>query len=182
MSVEGFDEIFNTVYIAKSLYDMNRYALVKDSFYDEISFDTYIESMLSLIENLFEYHHCRYSDRNGYELHIISDSVIEDFYELAGEYGRRNDISDENNYYIKQAEQQVRIQLDFSYCIDWRLVGYTKTKRKYHSRLAVFIYQDDWVDLGCLAYALIEIYCWFSEACVNLRKILNDLGKEEKAA
>ena len=76
----------------------------------------------------------------------------------------------------------MRIQLDFSYCVDWRLMGHTEPKRKHHSRLAVFIYQDDWVDLGCLAYALIEIYEWFSDACVNLREILNNVGKEVKAA
>lgn len=182
MSVEGFDEIFNTVYIAKKLYDMDRYELVKDSFYDEISFDTYYESMLCLLENLFEYHRCRYSERNCYELHIMSDPVIEEFYKLASEYGKRNNIPDENNYYINEAEQQVRIQLDFSYCVDWRLMGHTEPKRKYHSRLAVFIYQDDWVDLGCLAYALIEIYEWFSDTCVSLQEILNNVGKEVKAA
>lgn len=182
MSVEGFDEIFNTVYIAKSLYDMGKYELVKDSFYDEIDFDVYYENMLYLIENIFELHRCRYSDRNCFELHIMSDPVIEDFYILAGEYGKRNNIANENNPYIKEAEQQVRIHLDFSYCVDWRLVGHTEPKRKFHSRLAVFIYQDDWVDLGCLAFALIEIYQWFSDACIRLREILNNAGKEEKAA
>lgn len=182
MSVEGFDEIFNTVYIAKRLYDMGKYWLVKDSFYDEIGFDTYYESMLYLIDNLFEHHCCRYSDRNCYELHVMSDPVIEEFYKSAGEYGKRNNIPDEKNYYINEAEQQVRIQLDFSYCVDWKLMGHTEPKRKYHSRLAVFIYQDDWVDLGCLAYALIEIYEWFSDACTNLRELLNNTGKEVKAA
>lgn len=182
MSVEGFDEIFNTVYIAKKLYDMGKYDLVKDSFYDEISFDAYYENMFYLIENLFEHHYCQYSDRRCVEMHILSDPVIEEFYKLAGEYGKRNNIPDENNYYIKDAEMQVQIQLDFSYCVDWKLMGHTKPKRKFHSRLAVFIYQDDWVDLGCLAYGLIEIYEWFSEACVNFRKLLNCTGKEERAA
>lgn len=182
MAVEGFDEIFNTIYIAKKLYDMDRYELVKDSFYDEISFDAYYENMFYLIKNIFEHHRCRYSDRNGCELHIMSDPVIEEFYKLAGEYGKKNNISDETNYYINEAEQQMRIQLDFSYCVDWKLIGYTEPKRKYHSRLAVFVYQDDWVDLGCLAYGLIEIYEWFSEACVNLRKVLKNTGKEERAA
>ncbi len=182
MSVEGFDEIFNSIYIAKKLYDMDKHDLVKDNFYNEIGFDTYYENMLCLIENLFNYHRCQYSDIRGFELHIMSDSVIEEFYKLAGEYGRRNNISDERNYYFKEAEVQVQMQLDFSYCIDWKLMGHTEPKRKYHSRLAVFVYHDDWVDLGCLAYALIEIYEWFSDACVNLREILNNTGKEVKAA
>lgn len=182
MSVEGFDEIFNTVYIAKKLYDMGKYELVKSCFYDEVSFDGYYESMFYLIDNIFEHHYCRYSDRNGFELHIMSDPVIEEFYKLAGEYGKRNNIANENNYYINEAKQQARIQLDFSYCVDWKLVGHTEPKRKYHSRLAVFLYQDDWVDLGCLAYGLIEIYEWFSDTCVKLRELLNGAGKEVKAA
>ena len=89
MSVEGFDEIFNVVYIAKKLYDMDRYDLVKASFYDEISLDTHYENMLCLIENLFNFHRCQYSDIRGVDLHIMSDPVIEEFYILAGEYGKR---------------------------------------------------------------------------------------------
>ena len=182
MSVEGFDEIFNTVCIAKKLHDMGKYELVKDSFYDEISYDCYYENMFYLMENLFQQHYCRYSDSRCMEFHVMSDPVIEEFYKLAGEYGKRNNIPDENNYYIKEAEKQVQIELDFSYCIGWRLIGHTQPKRKYHSRLAVFVYQEDYVDIGCLAYALIEIYEWFSDACDNLRKLLNTEGEEVKAA
>ncbi len=173
MEIEGFDEILNTVYIAKKLYDMDKFYLVKENFFDCLCYETYYESMYGLIPSLFE--HCRsryYEDRN-LELHVLSAPVIEDFYKLAGEYGKRNNIPDEQNSYIKEAERQVRSQLNFSYCLDWKLMGHTEPKRKFHSRLGIFIYLDDWVDLGCLAFGLIEIYEWFEEACDELRDRLN---------
>lgn len=184
MAVEGFEEIFNTVYIAKKLYDLDKYDLAKESLYDVIEFDTYYESMYYLIENLFEYQHVRYSDRRCVELRIMSDPVITDFYLLAGEYGRNHSIANENNPYIIKAQKMIDENLNFSYCVECKLVGYTEPKRKYHSRLGVFIYQDDWVDLGCLAYALIEVYEWFWKQCADLRKILaaEHTGKEVIAA
>lgn len=172
MEIDGFEEILNTVYIAKKLYDMGKYDLVTRNFYDVLCLDTYYENMYGLISNLFAYYDSRYFEFRGIELHVLSDPVIVDFYTLAGEYGRKHKISDEMNPYIGEAEEQVRRQLNFSYCLDWKLKGYTEPKRPFHSRLALFIYQDDWVDLGCLAYGLIEIYEWFSDACVRLRDIL----------
>ncbi len=172
MAVEEFDEIFNMVYIAKKLFDIGRYDLVTQNFYDVLCYDSYYENMYSLIPELFVYYRSSYSERRGMEIHVLSDPVIVDFYTLAGEYGRKHKIADGVNPYIKEAEQEVRRQLNFSYCLDWLLKGYTNPKRPFHSRLALFIYQDDWVDLGCIAYGLIEIYEWFSDACVRLKEIL----------
>jgi hypothetical protein len=104
-----------------------------------------------------------------FELHVLSDSVIVDFYKLAGEYGRRRGISDENNLYIKEAEAQVHIHLNFSYCLDWVIKGYTEPKRPFHSRIALLISLEDYVDLGCLVYELIEIYKWYEDKCNELR-------------
>lgn len=174
MAIEEFDEIFNTVYIAKKLFDMGRYDLVVQNFYDILCYDAYYENMYSLIPELFDYCRCSYSERRGVEIYVLSASVIVDFYILAGEYGRKQNIPDEENPYIKEAAEMVRRQLGFSYCLDWWLKGYTNPKRPFHSRLALFIYQDDWVDLGCIAYGLIEIYEWFSDACVRLKEILHE--------
>ncbi len=174
MEIEGLDEILNTVYIAKKLYDMDRYYLVKENFFDYLCYETYYESMYGLIPSLFEHCEIKYYEDRNLELLVLSDPVIVEFYKLAGEYGKRNNIPDHENLYISEAERQVRLQLDFSYCLDWKLMGYTEPKRKFHSRLGLFISQDDWVDLGCLAYGLIEIYEWFSDSCVDLKKILYD--------
>ena len=60
MAVDGFNEILNTVYIAKKLHGMGKYELVTDSFFDSLDYDVYFENMCTLIPNLFEYHliHC----------------------------------------------------------------------------------------------------------------------------
>ena len=107
------------------------------------------------------------------EMFVVSDRVVEDFYVLSGEYGRRHKTADENNPYIREAQAQVRRHLGFSYCLDWQLMGHTEPKRPFHSRLAVFISMDDWgVDQGCLAFGLIEIYEWFADACNQLQGLL----------
>ena len=173
MAIDGFVEIFNTIYIAKKLYDMEKYDLVTRNFYDVPCIDAYYENMYALIPDLFEYCYGRYFEYRGIELLVLSDPVIVDFYTLAGGYGRKQNISDDANPYISEAEEQVRKWLNFSYCLDWRLKGYTEPKRSFHSRLTLFIYQDDWVDMGCITYGLIEIYQWFSDACARLRDVLH---------
>ena len=174
MAIEGFTEIFNMVYIAKKLHDIGKYELMSESFFDLLDCDTYYENMYGLIENLFEHYDYRYYERRMVELHILSDKVVVDFYTLAGKYGKRNNILDENNPYIKAAEQEIQRQLNFSYCLDWMVMGHTEPKRPYHSRLALFISQSDYVDLGCVAYRLIELYEWFDDMCAELRNILDD--------
>jgi hypothetical protein len=180
MAIEGFSEIVSIVYIAKRLFDMGRYELVENSFFSAIDYDVYYENMYSLIGNIFEKHNCICSERRYAEYHILSDPVIADFYILAGEYGRHNGIPDEANPYILAAKQQARLQLNFSYCLDWSLVGHTKPRRKFHSRLRLEIPQDDYVDLGTLAHRLIELYDWFSKKCAELNNLL--AGEEAMAA
>lgn len=185
MAIEGFEEIFNTVYIAKKLYDIGKYDLVKGCFYDTIEYDTYYENMFYLLENLFEHQYGHFSDRRAIELRVMSDPVIVDFYQLAGEYGKRHHVADENNFYIKEAEKMINDNLNCTYSVECKMMWYTDQKRKSHTRLGLFIYQDDWVDLGGLAYALIEVYEWFSDKCADLRKLLSDeefAGKEAIAA
>lgn len=172
MVIDGFDEILNTLYIAKRLYDMGRYEVAEANFFDMVDYDVYYENMYGLIENIFESHCCQYYERYGMEIHVLSDPVIVDFCILAGEYGKANKIPDEQNPYIHEARQEIGRHLNFSYCLDWRLMVHTEPKRSFHSRIGVLIYPDDYVDLGWLAYGLVEIYGWFSDACMQLRDIL----------
>ena len=174
MGIEGFDEILNIIYIAKRLYDMGRYDAAEGNFYDVLEYDAYYENMYGMIENFFEYHDSRYSDRHGMEIHVLSDPVIVDFCTLAGEYGRESGIPDEMNPYIQEARQEIGRTLNFSYCIDWMFMAHTEPKRPFHSRLGIFICQDDYVDPGWLAYGLVEIYEWFSDACMLLKNILQE--------
>lgn len=83
MAIEEFDEIFNTVYIAKKLFDMGRYDLVTQNFYDILCYDAYYENMYGLIPELFAYCRCSYSERRGVEIYVLSALVIVDFYILA---------------------------------------------------------------------------------------------------
>ena len=176
MAIDGFDEILNTIYIAKMLYDMGKYEAVEGSFYDLLEYDLYYENMHGLIENIFAYYECRYYGRLNVDVYVLSDPVIADFYTLAGEYGKLHKIPDEINPYMKEAEQETWRNLHFSYCIDWKLMGHTEPKRPYHSRLGVFVCRDDWVDPGWLASGLIGIYEWFSDTCSHLRYVLHKDG------
>ena len=45
MVIDGFDEILNTLYIAKRLYDMGRYEVVEANFFDIVDYDVYYENM-----------------------------------------------------------------------------------------------------------------------------------------
>ena len=54
-------------------------------------------------------------------------------------------------------------------------MGHTNPKRPFHSRLGLFISQEcGCLDLGVLAYRLIEIYEWFADKCVELCNILHE--------
>ncbi len=174
MAIDRFDEILNTICIAKKLYDIGKYEIVEKSFCDVLDQDTYYENIYELMYHLFEYYCYQYYEKYCSELHILSDKNIVNFYILAGEYGKKYHICEEYNPYMKQAEEYVRKQLNFCYCIDWTIMVHTEPKRPFHSRIALLIYQYDWVDLYCLAYRLIEIYKWFSDACICLKNILND--------
>jgi len=174
MSLDCFREILDIVYIAKKLHETNKYELVTNSFFDTLDYEEYYENMYSLFANLFEYYNCWYYEYKNVELHIFSDPVIVDFFILAGKYGKQHNISDENNTYIQAAISVTHENLNFSYCLDWMLMGHIEPKRQYHSRLGVFISQDDCVDLACLAYGLIEIHEWFANMCVELSNLLDD--------
>jgi hypothetical protein len=182
MAIEGFDETLNTLTIAKRLHDLGRYELVEMSFSDALHYDFYYENMYDLIENLFAYHDCRYFENRYMELHVLSDPVIVDFYSLAGEYGKQNGVPDARNPYLQEAQQQTRKQLSFSYCLDWNLMGHTEPKRPFHSRLGLFISQEDFVDVGLLAFRLIELYGWFSDQCVALKNLMADNSRKEAIA
>jgi hypothetical protein len=172
MAIDGFNEILNIVYIAKKLHDMGKYELVAESFYDSIEYDVYYKNMYSLISNIFEHHSCRYNEERGYEIHVLSDPVIVDFYVLAGKYGKRNDIPEKENPYLIEAEQEVYDNLYGPCCLSWKLIGHTEPKKPFHSKLALFIsYECRCTDIGWLAYKLVEIYEWFVDKCDDLKAI-----------
>ena len=175
MAIDGFNEIFNVIYIAKKLCDMKKYELVTESFFDVIDYDGYYYNMHELMGNLFEHYDCRYYERTGVDLHILSDAVIVDFFILAGKYGKRNNISDDENPYIREAQQEVRDYLNGFHEVDWMLMGHTEPSRRFHSRLGLFIsYECGCLDLGVLVHNLIDLYEWFANKCAELCNILHE--------
>jgi len=118
MVIEGFDEICSTVFIARKLFAMGKYELVEKCFFDTVDFDAYYEDMYLLMENLFGWYDSWYYGRQNMEMYVMSDSVIADFYVLAGKFGRNYNIQEENNPYLKEAQKQVQKRLNFSYCLD----------------------------------------------------------------
>jgi len=170
VGIDGFDEIMNMISIAKMLNDMGRYHLVTDSFVDDIDYDNYYEGMYVLIGNIFDYSSCNYYEHRNFELHVLSDAVIVNFYLLAGEYGKLHKIPNGNNPYIESALKEVRNQLNISHCMDWHLAGHTEPKRPFHSRLGIVISHDcGCCDIGVIAYRLLQLLDWFENECCELK-------------
>jgi len=173
MEIDGFNEFLNLLCITKKVHDIKRYDLLENSFYDRWDYDDYYQTMYNLFENLFGYWSLDYYERGNFELQIFSDAVIENFYIMAGEYGTLCGITEEDNPYIKQALDMIKDELYIGHCMSWTLKAYTKPLRKYHSRLGIFISHDcGCVELGVLAYRLIEIYEWFEQQCEELKNKL----------
>ena len=57
MAIDRFDEILNTICIAKKLYDIGKYEIVEKSFCDVLDPDTYYENIYELMYYLFEYYY-----------------------------------------------------------------------------------------------------------------------------
>jgi hypothetical protein len=188
VDIDGYNEIMNLIYIAKKLYDMGKYELVKKSFDDELDYDTYYQGMYELIFNLFEHTDCRYYDYKCMDFIVVSDPAIVDFYILAGEYGKLNNLPDSDNPYIINATNKVNGLLHLGHCVDWILMGHTNPKRPFHSRIGIMITHDcGCTDLGVLAYRLLLVYEWYIEQCdelikkITAGKSLPGQTKQEKA-
>ena len=170
MEVDGYDEIMHMFTIAKKLYDMGRYDIVKSCFSNVPDFDDYYFGMNCLVDSFFEYSTSKYYEYRNEELLVVSASEIVDFYVLAGEYGKINNIQDNANPYILDAQKEVSKSLTISHCMDWLLMGHTEPKRPFHSRIGIFISHDcGCADIGVIAYRLIELYEWYQQNCVELK-------------
>ncbi len=179
VELEGIVEITTILYLAKLLYDIKRFNLVTENFYDVIvtdengMYDAYMESMSSLIQNVYEYYDTAYSDKHGTSVEIFSSAEFEEFCVLAGKFGEQNNLGEDDNPYMKNANEEMGEYFNFSYSLDWKLYPHTNPKRKFHSRFALFTSECEWVDLGLVALGLIKMNEWFYEQVVKLRALLN---------
>lgn len=180
MEIEGFYDVINIIYIAKVLYNMNKYHLVENCLSDELHYENYYEDMYTLVPEIFNYYESDYYEKRGFELSIYSSKEMEDFYILAGKYGKLKGLEDSNNPYIISAENEARNNLSFSYSLSWMIAVHTEPKRPFHSRLALMSYDDDYVDYGQMALGLINLQDFYERSCIELHYLLEQ--KQEVAA
>lgn len=184
----NFEEFINIVYLLKLLYetdigifqrtvDLNDMRFVPDEGY---YYDSFYETAYEISESLFEYTRGDYYDRHGISITVFSDPLIEEYFRLAGEYGKANGIAEAENPYFAQADEEMRRNFNFSYSMDWILKGYAEAKRPYQSRFALLIYEDGYVDICGVAVGLLRMYRFFKENVQEITEML--AGKEEQAA
>lgn len=176
----NFEEFMNIVYLLKLLYEVDRQLFERTVDLEclkldagEYYFDDFYETAYEICGSLFEYTRGDYYDRHGISITVFSDPLIEQYFCLAGEYGKANGISEARNPYFEKANEEMRRNFDFSYSMDWVLKGHTEPKRPYQSRFALFIDEYEYVDICGVAVGLLRMYRYFIEGVQELKELLS---------
>ena len=179
MEIEGFGSIFNTITMAKELYDIDRYDIVKENFSETLSWDSYYENMFGVISSIFPEFHNDYDDGNEEEFLIFSGGTISRYFEIAWEYGRSHNVGHNENPYVAEAESESHRWLTSCHSIGWKLLGYSKTKKTAHqSKLIVYI--GTCCECDChfnVAYGMVQLYKFFTEKCAEFDKRMMALAE-----
>jgi len=169
VEIEGFNDIIAIVGIAKLLHDIGRFDIVKGQFSDVLAYDTWTEDMWGVITSLFS-GFCGGCDGDT-ETMVFTDDVISDYYIHAWEFGKKTNTPPDKNPYVIEAENEARECLYFSYNMDWKLLGYTKSKRAAKkSKLVVYTCADEFCEYDGLAYGLVYLYKWFKDRLASFAK------------
>ena len=167
--IEGFTEIISIIGIAKLLHDIGRFDIVKERFIDTLSYDTWTEDMWEVITSVFSGFDCGCDGET--EILIITDDLITDYFIRAWEYGKKTDTPPGKNPYVIEAENEARQCLNYSYNMDCKLLGYTKTKRAARkSKLVICTCAPEFCEFDCLAYGLVHLYEWFKDRRASFAK------------
>lgn len=171
MEIEGFSEIISIVTLAKELHEIGREDIVDEQFFDVLCWDSYYENILGAISSIFSGFYSDYDDSSEEEFMIFEDDVISSYFEMAWAFGKKNNTVHDQNPYIIQANNEVSRQLNYCYSMDWKLLGYTKTRKTARqSKLIVYIGSCGCDCHGHLAYGLIQLYKWFSDKVAEFKK------------
>ena len=166
MEIEGFDNIIDTIKLAKELHDVGRFDIVQSHFSDVLSWDSYYESMLGAIGAAFSGYYNDYIDEDDSEIMIFTDDVISEYYRFAWEYGRSHNVPHSENPFVIEAERAADRLLSYCYSLGWKLLGYTKTKRTAaQSKLIVYSSPCECCSFDRLAYGLVMLHQFFAEKC-----------------
>lgn len=171
MEIEGFSEVVGIIALAKELHDMGRYDIVREQFFDILSWDSYYENILGAISSVFSGFYSDYDEETEEECLIFEDDCISAYYEMAWEYGRSHNTSHDENPYVIEANNEVSRQLNYCYSMGWKLLGYTKTRKTARqSKLIVYIGCCSCDSHGHLAYGLVQLYQWFKDKAAEFHK------------
>jgi hypothetical protein len=169
VEIEGFSEIVGIIGIAKFLHDIGRFDIVKERFIDTLSYDTWTEDMWEVITSVFSGFCGSYNDEK--EIMIFSDDVITGYFIHAWEYGKKTNTPPDKNEYILEAENEASQCLDFTYNMDWKLLGYAKSKRAARkSKLVIYACASEFCEHEDLAYGLVHLYKWFKDKSASFAK------------
>lgn len=181
--IEGFDSIISTLTLAKELYDIDRFDIVQEQFSDTICYDSYYESIFSVIQSIFSGFHSIYDDDDDVECMIFTDYYISRYYEIASEYGRRHNVSHDENPYVIEAKNEANRWLTGCYSTGWRLLDYTKTRKAAkQSKLIVYIGNCTCDCHGSIAQGLIQLYQFFSSKCAEFDTRMVDVAGVKQTA
>ena len=164
MVTEGFYSILGTLSLAKELYDLGRYDIVKEHFFDTLSWDNEMENIYGAISSVFSGFDSDYDDDDDSERMVFTDDVISDYYEMAWKYGCSHNVRHDENPYVINAKNEAGRQLNFCYSMGWELSGCTKTKKTARqSKLIVYIGSCNCDNHENLAYGLLRLYRFFKD-------------------
>lgn len=176
----NFEEFMNNVYLLKLLYEVDRQLFERTVDLEflkldagEYYYDIFCEICCEISDSLFGYTRSDYYDQHGISITVFSDPLMEEYFCLAGEYGKTNGIPEARNPYFEKANEEMRRNFDFSYSMDWVLKGHTEPKRPYQSRFALFIDEYEYVDICGVAVGLLQMYQFFRETVQELKELLS---------
>jgi hypothetical protein len=163
VEIEGFREVTGIISLAKELHDIGRRDIIEQRFFDTLSYDVWLEDMYGTISSVFSGFYNDYDDEGEAELMIFTDDVISDYYCIAWDYGRGHNVPHDENPFVTAAKHEAGRWLSGCYSMDFKLLGYTKTRKTARqSKLIVYAGTCDCDCQARLPYNLIQIYKWFS--------------------
>lgn len=171
MEIEGFNDIIGIITLAKELHDINRFDIVKDQFCETLCCDSWIEDMYGTVSSVFTGFYSNYDDGNESEIMIFTDDIISDYFTYAWVFGKKTGTPYDKNPFVSEAVQAVRRWFSFCYAMDWKLLGYTKTKKTARqSKLILYVGTCDCDCHNHLAYNLVQLYKWFADKVAEFKK------------
>jgi len=171
--IDEFEPVMAQITLLKELHDIGRHDIA-NSFSDELSYDSYYENMLNLIELTFSRYYGTFDEDEDMEISIFGDDVISNYFDYAWQYGKLHRVPYNQNPLLTKAENAARRFFDASHCVGWKLLGYTKTKKMARqSKLIVLQYTG----CGCnalehITFGLVRMYSWFADKCAEFEALL----------